>query len=280
MQKKMKKVISILLATFILTTCIPLVPMFNTVLTVEAHSGRTDGSGGHHDYKNKSGLGSYHYHCGGHPAHLHPNGVCPYSGASAATSSSSKNIQKTAVQDSDVALRAKYKSVTDDFSNKKKSGYFRNDVLAVISQFIAADPNAADAYMLSLMTSEEKTDLLPLNTQAKSDIFDGLIVLRAYEVFLNQVVAREQAQAALQQQMTETPPAALQQENTSQDDLLYKLVSQTQAKLNELGFYTGAIDGIFDNETQQALINFQTAYGLIIDGTINEQVVAALGIQI
>ena len=79
MQKKMKKVISILLATFILTTCIPLVPMFNTVLTVEAHSGRTDGSGGHHDYKNKSGLGSYHYHCGGHPAHLHPNGVCPHS---------------------------------------------------------------------------------------------------------------------------------------------------------------------------------------------------------
>ena len=62
--------------------------------------------------------GSYHYHCGGHPAHLHPNGVCPYSGASAATSSSSKNIQKTAVQDSDAALRAKYKSVTDDFSNR------------------------------------------------------------------------------------------------------------------------------------------------------------------
>lgn len=276
----MKKVISILLATFILTTCIPLVPVFNTVLTVEAHSGRTDGSGGHHDYKNKSGLGSYHYHCGGHPAHLHPNGVCTYSGASAATSSSSKNIQKTAVQDSDAALRAKYKSVTDDFSNKKKSGYFRNDVLAIINHFIAADPNAADAYMLSLMTSEEKTDLLPLNTQAKSDIFDGLIVLRAYEVFLSQVVAQEQAQAALQQQTMETPPAALQQENTSQDDLLYKLVSQTQAKLNELGFYTGAIDGIFDNETQQALINFQTAYGLIIDGTINEQVVAALGIQI
>lgn len=49
------------------------------VQTVEAHSGRTDSSGGHHDYKNKSGLGSYHYHCGGHPAHLHPNGVCPYS---------------------------------------------------------------------------------------------------------------------------------------------------------------------------------------------------------
>jgi len=43
-----------------------------------AHSGRTDGSGGHRDNKNKSGLGSYHYHCGGYPPHLHNNGVCPY----------------------------------------------------------------------------------------------------------------------------------------------------------------------------------------------------------
>ncbi|HHX60053.1 MAG TPA: YHYH domain-containing protein [Epulopiscium sp.] len=43
-----------------------------------AHSGRTDSSGGHRDNKNKSGLGSYHYHCGGHPAHLHKNGICPY----------------------------------------------------------------------------------------------------------------------------------------------------------------------------------------------------------
>lgn len=34
-----------------------------------AHSGRTDSNGGHRDNKNKSGLGSYHYHCGGHPAH-------------------------------------------------------------------------------------------------------------------------------------------------------------------------------------------------------------------
>lgn len=42
------------------------------------HSGRTDGSRGHRDNKNKSGLGSYHYHCGGHKAHLPPDGYCPY----------------------------------------------------------------------------------------------------------------------------------------------------------------------------------------------------------
>lgn len=51
-----------------------------------AHNGRTDSSGGHKDNKNVSGLGSYHYHCGGNPAHLHTNGVCPYS--------TSQNISK------------------------------------------------------------------------------------------------------------------------------------------------------------------------------------------
>lgn len=55
-----------------------------------AHSGRTDSSGGHKDNKNASGLGSYHYHCGGHPPHLHSNGVCPYS-SSASSSSTSKS---------------------------------------------------------------------------------------------------------------------------------------------------------------------------------------------
>lgn len=49
----------------------------DAAFTVSAHSGRTDAGGGHHDYKNVSGLGSYHYHHG-YPAHLHENGICPY----------------------------------------------------------------------------------------------------------------------------------------------------------------------------------------------------------
>lgn len=56
--------------------------------TLFAHSGRTDSNGGHRDNKNKSGLGSYHYHCGGYPAHLHPNGVCPYKSTTKSSSSS------------------------------------------------------------------------------------------------------------------------------------------------------------------------------------------------
>lgn len=67
---------------------------------LSAHSGRTDGSGGHHDNKNASGLGSYHYHCGGHPAHLHNNGICPYSPATTkpATQKKSKYYKTATVR--------------------------------------------------------------------------------------------------------------------------------------------------------------------------------------
>ena len=64
--------------------------------TVQAHSGRTDASGGHHDNKNVSGLGSYHYHCGGHPAHLHSGGVCPYS-SSSSSSAETVNVSSGSV---------------------------------------------------------------------------------------------------------------------------------------------------------------------------------------
>ena len=66
-----------------------------------AHSGRTDSSGGHKDNKNASGLGSYHYHCGGHPAHLHTGGVCPYSSSAApATTSTTSSSTSSAATSS------------------------------------------------------------------------------------------------------------------------------------------------------------------------------------
>lgn len=71
-------------------------------INANAHSGRKDSNGGHKDTKNKSGLGSYHYHCGGNPAHLHQNGKCPYSSSASSnknskqsTSSSKNNTQST-----------------------------------------------------------------------------------------------------------------------------------------------------------------------------------------
>lgn len=76
---KLKRYGIIFLSCLTLSTTATTVFTASTI-TAEAHSGRTDAYGGHHDYKNKSGLGSYHYHyhCNGYPAHLHTNGVCPY----------------------------------------------------------------------------------------------------------------------------------------------------------------------------------------------------------
>lgn len=76
MKKQITKILAIM---FAIVLCVG-----NTCF---AHSGRTDASGGHRDNKNKSGLGSYHYHCGGYPAHLHPNGICPYTSSSSASKS-------------------------------------------------------------------------------------------------------------------------------------------------------------------------------------------------
>ena len=73
--KKITKIISVLLSFILISQ------------GAYAHSGRTDKNGGHRDNKNVSGLGYYHYHCGGYPAHLHPNGVCPYKGGTSSNAS-------------------------------------------------------------------------------------------------------------------------------------------------------------------------------------------------
>lgn len=76
----------------ILLFILVIISSFAFSMTSFAHSGRTDSSGGHHDYNNKSGLGSYHYHHGMGP-HLHPDGICPYS-SHVPTASSSINKPK------------------------------------------------------------------------------------------------------------------------------------------------------------------------------------------
>ena len=86
MGKCKKKIILILLV---------IVSILSLGMTACAHSGRTDSNRGHRDNKNKSGLGSYHYHCGGYPAHLHTNGVCPYSAGSSTSTGTTSVVQNT-----------------------------------------------------------------------------------------------------------------------------------------------------------------------------------------
>lgn len=78
--KTLKRLAAVLAVCLMVSAAVP-AEFLDTTLTVEAHSGRTDSNGGHRDTKNVSGLGAYHYHCGGYPAHLHVDGVCPYTGA-------------------------------------------------------------------------------------------------------------------------------------------------------------------------------------------------------
>ncbi len=79
-----RKVSSMLLVVLLLTSVI-----------TYSHSGKTDSNGGHKDNKNKSGLGSYHYHCGGYPAHLHKDGKCPYKTTTDTTKSTTTSGTKS-----------------------------------------------------------------------------------------------------------------------------------------------------------------------------------------
>jgi peptidoglycan hydrolase-like protein with peptidoglycan-binding domain len=61
--------------------------------------------------------------------------------------------------------------------------------------------------------------------------------------------------------------------NPSSDDILRlgsrgPAVQLLQGQLQRLGYYTGIVDGVFGRSTQQAVINFQRAYGITATGQV------------
>ena len=66
----------------------------------------------------------------------------------------------------------------------------------------------------------------------------------------------------------------------SAEDALASMVTQTQTWLQAFGYYSGEINGVFDETTQQALTAFQTAYGLTVDGMINAEIIQLFGITV
>lgn len=113
-----------------------LLTMFLMTQIVFAHGGRTDSNGGHRDNKNTSGLGSYHYHCGEYPAHLHNNGVCPYSNEASSESEPSYVIDTSEAEKEearDSGYSAGYEAGlngnsfndanSSNYSSEYKSGY-------------------------------------------------------------------------------------------------------------------------------------------------------------
>ena len=58
------------------------------------------------------------------------------------------------------------------------------------------------------------------------------------------------------------------------------LVELLQSTLKELGYYTGAIDGMFGQITQNAVIRFQKDYNLTPDGIVGTNTWNALQSQV
>jgi peptidoglycan hydrolase-like protein with peptidoglycan-binding domain len=53
-------------------------------------------------------------------------------------------------------------------------------------------------------------------------------------------------------------------------------VTEVQRQLTQLGYYKGTINGVFDSQTQTAVMNFQRDRGLAVDGIVGSATTAAL----
>lgn len=121
-----KRLVVSLMSSMLLASAVTVGPVTPFAIEAEAHSGRTDANGGHHDNKNKSGLGSYHYHCGGYPAHLHTNGVCPYAAGNSVKETEQKQTQETkaAVKETTAAVKETTAAVAEAGWKEDANGWW------------------------------------------------------------------------------------------------------------------------------------------------------------
>jgi peptidoglycan hydrolase-like protein with peptidoglycan-binding domain len=71
--------------------------------------------------------------------------------------------------------------------------------------------------------------------------------------------------------------SANSRENILQNGREGATVSQLQTKLKQLNFYTGSIDGVYGNQTEEAVRRFQRTVQLPVDGRVGTQELEALG---
>lgn len=134
-----------------------------------AHSGRTDSNGGHRDNKNKSGLGSYHYHCGGHPAHLHANGVCPYSNNSATSTNKGNTLNSSATNtNKDKALNS---STTTNTNIENISNF------STVSTQVNEDKKDGNNNTMNATINENSTNKVSESSSKNSNLIGTVISL-------------------------------------------------------------------------------------------------------
>lgn len=86
-------------------------------------------------------------------------------------------------------------------------------------------------------------------------------------------VVGPETEEALRGQKKPSPPPV---NKSSEDDLLGQgdrgqAVQTLQEKLSSLGFYSGPVNGVFDQKTEASVIAFQKAKGLAVDGIVGPQ---------
>lgn len=57
-------------------------------------------------------------------------------------------------------------------------------------------------------------------------------------------------------------------------------VTQVQRKLKQWGYYNGAVDGVFGQDTYSAVVRFQRKNGLTADGVVGSATAAAMGLSL
>ena len=172
-ESKMKKILIMLIILFL--SCMG--------MNLYAHSGRTDANGGHRDNKNVSGLGPYHYHCGGHPAHLHTNGVCPYS-SNVGTSSKSDTTSTvpTTVSPTKIKINEDIKSIKvgesknltatiepSNATDRSISWKSSNESIATISSAGQLVAKKSGVITVTASTSNGKTNTIMIDVRERKE---------------------------------------------------------------------------------------------------------------
>lgn len=151
-----------------------------------AHSGRTDGAGGHRDNRNVSGLGYYHYHCGGNPPHLHTNGICPYSTpVSSAKTQTTKSTQtstpaqtaKTSV--TPVAKEVPTKVVVNGTAIAGPVLWYKNNYFVPVNQLankLSAVVSPVNDKLELPVTQQKQQPVVQVVPDSKSAYMDAFVV--------------------------------------------------------------------------------------------------------
>jgi peptidoglycan hydrolase-like protein with peptidoglycan-binding domain len=58
------------------------------------------------------------------------------------------------------------------------------------------------------------------------------------------------------------------------------MITEIQRALTEKGYSPGELDGEFGHSTEAAVVEFQRAHGLVVDGEVGPETAAELGVSL